>query len=521
VRIDGALVRIDSLSHDVARVLALDAIAVTATADAAWVITRDGSLVRIAERGTGVGAPIDLGGTGASSLAAGGGAVWVLDAAAGLLLRYDDAGRGRADPIQVGAGGGPVAYASGTVWVADPARERILRVDADERRLAGEVRVGGTPRDLAADGDTLWVSVTSPRATTAACGPLQHAPGTRPDAVVAADLPLRTGGRSPISAMVAAIEDVAKRRGFRAGEHRVGLLVCDDSTTQGGGSDPAKCRANARAYAADRRVVAEIGPYTSPCAYEQLPIAAAAPGGPLAVISPTNTDPLLTRSPTGAYVRIIATDERQARVAVGFLRRGGHRRTFVLDDGFRYGLSLAGYFAFAARSSGMRVLGRASWGGPARTAAVIRRVRRARPDVVWVSGLLDNGAGRVVRLLRQALGRNVTIAGTEGLLPVGRLFDRAGAAASGVLIATGTQPAPRAQHPYATLAARAAELALDAIARSDGTRRSVARAVRASSLFDAGGDLKRAPVTILRAQRPGGSRTNMSLEGAAVVTILR
>jgi hypothetical protein len=152
---------------------------------------------------------------------------------------------------------------------------------------------------------------------------------------------------------------------------------------------------------------------------------------------------------------------------------------------------------------------------------VIRRVRRARPDVVWVSGLLDNGAGRVVRLLRQALGRNVTIAGTEGLLPVGRLFDRAGAAASGVLIATGTQPAPRAQHPYATLAARAAELALDAIARSDGTRRSVARAVRASSLFDAGGDLKRAPVTILRAQRPGGSRTNMSLEGAAVVTILR
>ena len=31
----------------------------------------------------------------------------------------------------------------------------------------------------------------------------------------------------------------------------------------------------------------------------------------------------------------------------------------------------------------------------------------------------------------------------------------------------------------------------------------------------------RTPVTILRAQRPGGSRTNMSLEGGRVVAIVR
>jgi hypothetical protein len=139
---------------------------------------------------------------------------------------------------------------------------------------------------------------------------------------------------------------------------------------------------------------------------------------------------------------------------------------------------------------------------------------------VWVSGLLDNGAGRVVRSLRRALGPNVTLAGNEGLLPVGRLYDRAGAAATGVLIATGTRPS-RAPHPFVDLATRATEVALTAIAHSDGTRRSVARSLRSLPEFDAIGDLKRAPVTILRAQRPGGSRTNMSLDGGRVVSFVR
>jgi hypothetical protein len=76
-------------------------------------------------------------------------------------------------------------------------------------------------------------------------------------------------------------------------------------------------------------------------------------------------------------------------------------------------------------------------------------------------------------------------------------------------------------HPYAVLAARATGVALAAIAGSDGSRRAVARAIPASALFDAAGDLTRAPVTILRANRPGGSRTNMSPEGGAVVAIVR
>jgi ABC-type branched-subunit amino acid transport system substrate-binding protein len=353
---------------------------------------------------------------------------------------------------------------------------------------------------------------------------MQQGQGAAPDAVVVADLPLRSNGRSPIAPMIGAIEQTLARDGYRAGSHRIGLLVCDDSTAQRGTYDFAKCRANAHAYAADRRVVAEIGPYNSPCTREELPIAAAAPGGPLAVVSPTSTDPLLNRPGSGraagAFARVVAADDRQAQLAARFLRDRGHRSVFVLDDGDRYSLNASSYFAAAARSAGLPVVGRATWRGPRQTAAVIRRVRRVQPDVVYVSGLLDNGAGRVVRSLRRALGPGVALAGNEGLLPIGRLYDRAGAAATGVLIATGTRPSS-APHPFADLATKATEATLAAIAHSDGTRRSVARALRTQPQFDAIGDLRRAPVTILRASRPGGSRQNMSLEGARVVAILR
>jgi DNA-binding SARP family transcriptional activator/ABC-type branched-subunit amino acid transport system substrate-binding protein len=524
LRNDGALIRIDPLSHLVVKVLPLDGVAVTATTDAVWVLTGDGTLVRVDERESEVGAPIDVGDTGGSSLTAGGGAVWVVDAASGVLDRYDDVDGTRGEPIDVGAGAGPVAYGDGTVWVAQPGRQSVLRVDADARRIVGEVRVSGTPRDLAADGSALWVSVSAPRATAEACAPMLRGPGAAPDAVLVADMPLRSNGRSPIATMVSAMQQTLERQGYRAGSHRIGLLVCDDSTAERGTWDGAKCRANARAYAANRRIVAEIGPYNSPCAQLQLPIAAAAPGGPLAMVSPTNTDPLLnrpgTRAPVGAYTRVVATDDRQAQMAARFLRDRGHRRVFVLDDGDQYSLNLASYFAAAARAAGLTVGGRASWQGTRRSEAVIRHVRAARPDVVYVSGLLDNGAGRVVRSLRAALAPDVTIAGNELLLPVGRLFDRAGAAATGVLIATGSRPSA-APHPFADLATRATEAALTAIARSDGSRRSVARALRAQPQFDAIGDLRRAPVTILRAARPGGSRQNMSLEGGDVVAILR
>jgi ABC-type branched-subunit amino acid transport system substrate-binding protein len=143
----------------------------------------------------------------------------------------------------------------------------------------------------------------------------------------------------------------------------------------------------------------------------------------------------------------------------------------------------------------------------------------------------------------------VTVAGPEGLLPIGGLFAAAGRSARGTLVATGFLPtgalAPKGrrlaaslaatQHnrslsPPALYAAQAAAVVLDAIARSDGSRAGVARAVRSTALsaaaigpvqFDAAGDLRDAPVAIVRARGPGGSRSPLSTAGAELVAVVR
>ena len=83
--------------------------------------------------------------------------------------------------------------------------------------------------------------------------------------------------------------------GFRAGEHTVGYHSCDVSTLQTGGFEFRTCAANANGYAHAEQLVAVIGTYSSFCAEVEIPILNRAPGGPVAMISPSNTGPGLTR----------------------------------------------------------------------------------------------------------------------------------------------------------------------------------------------------------------------------------
>ena len=535
IRSDAAVAQVDARSGRVTRVLPVQAHAVAADRDGAWVLTGDGTLVGFGRVDGAQRVPVDLDLVAPGSLAIGGGAVWVTDAAQGRLWRVAD---GRAEPVRGASAPGAIAYAHGALWIVQPTLRVVQRLDPRELRATGEVKVGGVPRDIAAAGDSLWVSVAEGDRATATCGPLQHAAGDAGGPVVVVDLPLRAGSRSAAQAMADAALGEARRRGFTAGRHRVGVRLCDDSTARSGNYDAARCRENAEGYAADPRVVAVVGPLNSPCAHAQLGPAAGAPGGPLAIVSPSNTDPLLTRDVRpalrGAYVRLAVRDDRLLAAAARYLREQGARRAFVLADGERntYGTTAAAYFEAGARATGLSVVGRAHWSGR-RPEAVAARVGRARPDVVWVSGLLDNGAGEVVAALRRDLGTEVVIGGPEGLLPVSMLFRRAGAAAArGVLIAAPFLPsaAEGDDLPVAGYARIAMETALDAVARSDGSRASVARQVRATRradspigaiAFDAAGDRPAATGALVRARRGGGSVVNGSTEGAEPVTVLR
>jgi ABC-type branched-subunit amino acid transport system substrate-binding protein len=156
--------------------------------------------------------------------------------------------------------------------------------------------------------------------------------------------------------------------------------------------------------------------------------------------------------------------------------------------------------------------------------------------------------GALIRALRQRLTRRVEILTNWTATPVDPLFQYAGSAAHGVIIATSQipngplDPAGRqfitrfaaTQHhapvnPSALYAAQATEVMLDAIAHSNGTRQSVTRALLATCVqngilgsfcFDANGDPTTTPITILQVNQPGASGPELDTNGTNLLDVI-
>jgi branched-chain amino acid transport system substrate-binding protein len=247
-------------------------------------------------------------------------------------------------------------------------------------------------------------------------------------------------------------------------------------------------------------VVAVIGPYHSDCAKIELPILAAAAHGPIGVVSPSNTYVGLTHggpgaapgdparyAPTGrrSYARVVAPDDVQGAADALLAHDLRARHVFVVSDGTPYGRGIAAAFTRAARRLGVGAAGTARWD---RTPPHALRPRHA--DAVFLAGYPASGGGDAVIALRRRLPAHAPVIVPDGFFDAGNLA-HIGQAGEGMLIsiagppldalgergqrftsrlatAIGTRP-----YTYSIYAAQAAELLLDAIGRSDGTRASV------------------------------------------------
>jgi branched-chain amino acid transport system substrate-binding protein len=561
-----------------ATVRSVSATAIAARGDRVWVLETDGRIARIDPRTNAVATQISIPTTTLSAVAVGAGAVWATDPYEGTLWRVDTSPRLVERTIAVGVGASAVAYGEGAIWVLNGLRGTVSRVDPSDNRVVATVELGNTPRQLAVGAGSVWVSIAgAPEGSTpaasahtirsalpaATCGAVFYRGPGQPDRLIVSDMPLRGGPRLATAQMSAAIEFALRQRGFRAGRFRIGYQSCDDSTAQTGIYDVDKCAQNARLYAASPAVVGEIGPYNSGCAYAQIPTLDSAANGPLAMISPTNSDVPLTRAsplapkgnlarlyPAGRrnYTRIYPAEDMQAAANALLARRLGARRVVILSDG-GYGQAEAVYFALAARRLGLRVVGVWHWNpSAAGYTALAAAAARARPDAVFLSGLLDSNGGVVVRAVRARLPL-VTLLATDGFLPISRLFATAGPAARGMYVSlagltpnslgpegrffarsfAATQPG-QAVNQTPLYAAQAANILLDAIARSDGTRASVTRQLLTAHVshgilgtfgFDRQGDTTSSPITILRATHGGGASTVLSYQGALITRVTR
>jgi DNA-binding SARP family transcriptional activator/ABC-type branched-subunit amino acid transport system substrate-binding protein/sugar lactone lactonase YvrE len=579
---DFSLVRVDARSFAVTNVARPFPVQAVATGSAGvWALGTDGAVARLDPSTGKVLARTRVPATSVAGIAVGTDAAWVTSPSDGILWRVTADAEPTLGSVAVGQGAGDVAAGDETVWIANPLSGTVTQVSTATTAVVRTVQLGGVPRSLAVDGDRVWASVSNlgappvsdvPEAVgveplpATACEPLVFGGKGEPDVLIASDLMLQGGARVLTTQMAQAIAFVLRERGFRAGDFAVAYQSCDDSIASTGLFDLAKCAANARAYAENTDVVGVVGTFNSPCAAAEIPILNQAAGGGLAMVSPFNSYWGLTRTgpgvsaselaklyPTGRrnYLRVYPTDDLQMAALALTVRRLGHERVAVLDDGDRgYGVPLGLAFDRAARRLGLRVAMHESWDPQARSyRGLVDAVARSGAKAVVLSGLLDTNGAEVVRELRDALGPGVPLLGSDGFTPVSLLVERAGEAARGMYVSlTGltierlgragrlfvrrfaaTQPGAEIE-PAAVYAAQATEVLLAAVARSDGTRASVVRElfrtrVRGGLLgdftFDDNGDISESPITILRAQRPGGKNTILSFDGARIVSVER
>jgi YVTN family beta-propeller protein len=590
INADGSVSRIDPTSNRVVQTVRdLNVSAIASGAEGTWAIenTATGSIAQLTPDSGHVVRHVQVPAvqlaTTLSSIAVGAGAVWLTDPQTGLLWRIDPGPvpgeRPIPIPIPLAPGVSDVAYGAGAVWVANAVSGTVSRVDPQTNRVTETIPVGNTPGRLMVGAGGVWVAVAGTNGVSvpaasqsqrgidalpaSACGPLLSGSEGRPQRLIVSDLPLHGGAGVPSLQMSAAITYVLREHDFRAGRFRLGYQSCDDSTAQTGVTAPRKCAANAHTWVQHPLVIGVIGPYSSACAVPEIPITNKR--GPLAMISPTNSfvglthaDPLAPPGslsqlyPTGVrnYARVYPSDDLEAAALADFARRQKRSSVYVLYLGNdSYGQDTAGYFQTAARRLGLHLAGSSAWSEPQRDyTALAAHVARSGATAVYLGADgVDSDTGALIRALRQRLGPRVLIMANETVIPIDVLFHFAGSAARGMYIATAATangPLGPAGRQFVTsfsatlrgspvnlaalYAAQATEEMLDAIAQSDGSRRSVTRALLATCVkrgilgsfcFNANGDPTVAPVTILQAQRPGRAQ-ELDTSGTDVVAVI-
>jgi branched-chain amino acid transport system substrate-binding protein len=363
------------------------------------------------------------------------------------------------------------------------------------------------------------------------CAPLVYEGQGDPDVIVVSDLPRRGIGAETTELMVGAIEFVLREREFRAGELGVGYQSCND-TVGDEPFDPSLCRQNARAYVDNEDVIGIVGPWNSACAQEQIPIVSRRAAGPLAMISPSNTYEGLTTGPASeqlypdgvrSYARVVALNPAQGAASAQLARRLGAQKAVVLhqrlSDSYVRGLSES----FVGAATGLDTV-LVPWPVAKSYSKLAATVAAARPDVVYLAGLTQENAKTLVEDLRAALPPSVELIAPDSFAytVVARGL---GAAGEGMLVTSASIPPellPPAGERFvrefghavgepgflgAPEAAQSAEVLLDAIARSDGTRASVVEELFATKVddgilgsfsFDDNGDIVPAPVGVYR-----------------------
>ena len=384
---------------------------------------------------------------------------------------------------------------------------------------------GGDDDEASGDGATTEASGGGGEGVEAlpssSCTAVEYEGEGEPDVLLASDFPLQGSSRTQTTQIVEAIRVLLEETNYKAGDHNVAFQSCDDSTAQAGKWDSGKCSTNAQAYAGNEKVVGVIGTFNSGCAAIVIPVLNQAPGGGVAMMSPANTYVCLTEGgpgcdgtepdkyyPSGSrnYARVVAHDAYQGAAVAEFAQEQGVKSVYILNDKEAYGLGVATNFRNAAEAVGIKVAGFEAWDPKASSyEALFRKIGGTDADAVFLGGLIDENGAQVIKDKVAVLGPNdgdVKLFVPDGFTTQ-QTIDEAPEAAPGMFLSVAGVPidefeGPGAEFaeklkpriggkpvdPYAIYGAQAAQIMIDAIAASDGSRADVIAKMFEASVTD-------------------------------------
>ena len=356
---------------------------------------------------------------------------------------------------------------------------------------------------------------------SSSCTGIEYKGEGDPDVLLVSDFPLQGSSRTQTTQIVGAIRFLLDKQDWKAGDHNVAFQSCDDATAQAAKWDSGKCSQNANAYAGNDKVIGVIGTFNSGCAAIEIPVLNQAPNGGVPMISPANTFVCLTEGgpgcedtepdkyyPTGNrnYVRVVPHDAYQGAAMAEFMQSQGIKSVYVLNDKEAYGLGVATNLRNAAESLGIEIAGFEAWDPKASSyEGLFRKIGGTDADAVFLGGLIDENGAKVIKDKVATLGPNdgdIKLFAPDGFTTQ-QTIDEAGTAAAGMFMSVAGVPIDeftgagaefaaefkptlggREIDPYAIYGAQAAQVMLDAIAASDGTRASVIEQLFAASVTD-------------------------------------
>ena len=236
------------------------------------------------------------------------------------------------------------------------------------------------------------------------------------------------------------------------------------------------------------------------------------------LFSPANTYGCLTEQCSGGepqkyypsgkrtYARVAPSDPNQAGLQASLMQKAGVKTLYILNDKEAYGLGIAKNVRGAAAAAGIKVVGFSAYDPKAPNfQATFTKIQNTNPDAIFIGGLVDENSGQLIndkvsdtrteheqaeergrrrdavppgRLhddgdLRQVAGRNderqrrLLHGRRRRHRPVRRQGARRSSTASRRPTASRTSSRTR------SCAAQAAQVLLDAIEKSDGSRAEV------------------------------------------------